>query len=583
MNQARAEQQEAVSEVRVLIDVSGSMKHNDPENLRISALQLLINLLPEQTRAGIWMFAQKSKVLIPFATVDDQWKRNAQQAILQIHSRGLLTNIEEAIQLAVDDWIDHPSNNKRSLILLTDGMVDVAKDFMLSADSRERIVSFLVPILQGAGIQLHTIALSDNADRELMEKLAFDTNGWNETAHNAEQLQRVFFNMFKKAVPQDTVPISGNQFSIDANIKEFSVLLFRSANAQPSRLLSPDNKILSNANKSDSVRWLQEKNYDLVTVSNPAHGKWKINAETDPDNQVMIVTDLKFKVIETPNHLNADDPLQLVAHFTDQGNLISRQDFLDLINIKVILTDAKGRTQEELVMPNPEQPGYFTVTLTNRLSLGKNTFKLVADGKTFSREVIRTVDVVKMPITINTELSEDNRKVIVQLMPDPELIDTSFMSVQAQIQNPDNTKETVDLKFESGVWHLDVDIPGSSQKLIINFSVMAKSKQGEPLTPNIQPLIIDDRYLKKISPVEKEQPQSKIAETTQAVKQESNQPEEEAELQADPEPEAEDDWLMTTAIVAGVNLVLIICGFFMFRMQKKSNAEKQAQLLERLK
>ncbi|RLA17269.1 MAG: hypothetical protein DRQ56_09430, partial [Gammaproteobacteria bacterium] len=33
-------------DVRVLIDVSGSMKQNDPRNLRIPALKLLVNLLP---------------------------------------------------------------------------------------------------------------------------------------------------------------------------------------------------------------------------------------------------------------------------------------------------------------------------------------------------------------------------------------------------------------------------------------------------------------------------------------------------------------------------------------------------------
>ena len=35
-----------MSEIQILIDVSGSMKQNDPKNLRISALKLLVNLLP---------------------------------------------------------------------------------------------------------------------------------------------------------------------------------------------------------------------------------------------------------------------------------------------------------------------------------------------------------------------------------------------------------------------------------------------------------------------------------------------------------------------------------------------------------
>ena len=34
------------SDVRVLVDMSGSMKKNDPDNLRIPAVQLMSNLLP---------------------------------------------------------------------------------------------------------------------------------------------------------------------------------------------------------------------------------------------------------------------------------------------------------------------------------------------------------------------------------------------------------------------------------------------------------------------------------------------------------------------------------------------------------
>jgi uncharacterized protein with von Willebrand factor type A (vWA) domain len=104
----------------------------------------------------------------------------------------LLTNIEEALQVTADDWMDSSTKQQRNIILLTDGMVDIGKDFMQNAESRDRIISILTPMLQQAGVQVYTIALSENADRALMEKLAIDTNGWNETVNSADQLQRVF-------------------------------------------------------------------------------------------------------------------------------------------------------------------------------------------------------------------------------------------------------------------------------------------------------------------------------------------------------------------------------------------------------
>ncbi|MDO7555449.1 MAG: hypothetical protein MUR16_04995, partial [Oceanospirillaceae bacterium] len=52
-------------DIRVLIDVSGSMKDTDPNKLRIPALQVLTQLLPAGSKAGIWQFADDPKVIVP--------------------------------------------------------------------------------------------------------------------------------------------------------------------------------------------------------------------------------------------------------------------------------------------------------------------------------------------------------------------------------------------------------------------------------------------------------------------------------------------------------------------------------------
>src|SRR5690606_40548020 len=45
---------ELPADVRILVDISGSMKETDPANLRIPAVNLLVELLPEASQAGIW-------------------------------------------------------------------------------------------------------------------------------------------------------------------------------------------------------------------------------------------------------------------------------------------------------------------------------------------------------------------------------------------------------------------------------------------------------------------------------------------------------------------------------------------------
>ena len=79
-------------DVRIIVDISGSMKNTDPSNLRIPALNLLLELMPEGAQAGIWTFGRYVNNLLPVAPVNDQWRQQAKQAALTINSVCLKTN-----------------------------------------------------------------------------------------------------------------------------------------------------------------------------------------------------------------------------------------------------------------------------------------------------------------------------------------------------------------------------------------------------------------------------------------------------------------------------------------------------------
>src|SRR3569833_397903 len=119
---------EAAKDIRVLIDNSGSMKHNDPHNLRAPARRLLTGLLPNGVHAGVWTYGQQVNMLVSRGTVDSAWKARAEQAAAKINSAGLYTNIEGALRTASVDWLKPDAGAERHIIMLTDGLVDVSKD-----------------------------------------------------------------------------------------------------------------------------------------------------------------------------------------------------------------------------------------------------------------------------------------------------------------------------------------------------------------------------------------------------------------------------------------------------------------------
>ncbi|MDD2759719.1 MAG: VWA domain-containing protein, partial [Methylomonas sp.] len=344
-------------EIQVLIDVSGSMKQNDPDNLRTDATQLLISLLPDKAKVTLWLFAEQTTPLSQSDAVDEAWRQQALKDSKAIHARGLFTDIEKAIDTALKNSLE--AEGDKNLILLTDGMVDISKDIMVSADSRERILSEWIPRLRQHRIKVRTIALSEQADRELLERLAFDTDGWNETAESAEQLQRLFLKMMQKVAPKDTVPLDGNRFNIDASIREFSVLVFKKAGTSPTQLIRPDqHKIGKQQALADNVAWLETSGYDLITVAQPMAGDWQIEAEIDPDNQVMILTDLKLQLEGLHQFVGEKEPLALELYFTEQDKLIDRPDFVDLVTLSLAVDQQAPATIPSL----KDRPGYFALS-----------------------------------------------------------------------------------------------------------------------------------------------------------------------------------------------------------------------------
>ncbi|QPK65427.1 VWA domain-containing protein [Methylomonas sp. LL1] len=556
-----------LDEIQVLIDVSGSMKQNDPQNLRVDATQLLINLLPDNTHASLWLFAEKTTQLIQSDSVNSEWRKQAMLASKTIHSRGIYTHIEEAIQTVMQNGFT--GNGNKNLILLTDGMVDISKDIMVSADSRERILTEWIPRLRQQNIKVQTIALSGQADKELLDKLAFDSGGWTETAESAEQLQHLFLKMAQKVAPRDTLPLSNNQFNIDSSIQEFSVLVFKQTGASRTQLITPDQQKISKNSDLKMLSWLEGAGYDLITIKQPMVGEWRIDAAIDPDNQVMILTDLQLQLAELANFIGEKDTLPLKLHFTEQNQLITRDDFLGLVTISLSVDH-----QEPVVIePISSEPGFFLHNLS-KLGVGKHNLAIVADGKTFKREIVRDIDVVSTFVELEKLVDKPNRQVTLKFLPDTHALDSASLLINAQIHQAGKEPQSHMVEEKDGEWRLTLDSLPAGETIQVNFNVTAKTLDGKTMTPTLAPLLIDDSLFTPTEPVTAATPPN------QALADPKIEPDQE-HAQAD-NALASNHWGITIAIVIAVNLLLCGIGFMVYKMFKKFNAKKQQQILERL-
>ncbi|HMW47744.1 MAG TPA: vWA domain-containing protein, partial [Cellvibrionaceae bacterium] len=383
-------------DVRVLIDVSGSMKENDPNNLRVPAIELLCRLMPQGSRAGLWFFAQGVNPVVKLSAVDNNWKQNAIRLSKTIHSQGLLTDIGAALEKAAAE----PSGPgyKKHIILLTDGMVDVGTDAEKNQAQWRRISSELLPKLKADGFHIHTIALSEKADKNLLEKLSLGTDAASVVALSADQLVKAFLQVFDTASPQPQLPIEGNHFDVDKSIEEITALIFRGDVAGQIKLIDPQGQEFSAQTAPKNVNWYRADNYDLITLNKPATGQWTLGGSLAPGSRLTLVSDLKLAVQPLPNNIFIGEGQDLSLQLQEAGKTYINPEFLKLIQFTAEIVPADGKTDEplwlrDLTANQPPADGVFHGLIPGLSKQGVVSLSLIADGKTFKREYRQRISV----------------------------------------------------------------------------------------------------------------------------------------------------------------------------------------------
>jgi uncharacterized protein (TIGR03503 family) len=564
---------EPVTDLRVLIDVSGSMKHNDPHNLRAPALRLLVGLVPEGSRAGVWTFGQFVNMQVKLGRVNQAWKKMARDEAGKIHSNGLFTNIEEAIHRASFDWNKSDPRYRRHLILLTDGMVDISKNTLHNTASRQRIVKTLLPKLIAAHVKVHTIALSDNADHALLKTLSVATDGWYEQVDSADSLHRVFLRLFEKAAPVDTLPLKNNRFTVDSSITDMTVLAFHSAEAKTTRLVTPSKQEWTQAQHPNAVQWHNEQGYDLITVNKPQRGEWQLHAAIDNDNRVMVMTNLRLNVDDLPNNVLPADRLTVAARLVQDGKTITEKTFLEMVTFKLtqhIIGQQPAALQvlgdDGRVPDGREGDGTYSANLRIPSLKGDMAISVIAQGATFQREFRHTIKVYESPAEITTTYNQATKFHEIRVIPhqgllQPDTIKILFTDAESkQSEMPQVNKE---------LWKIDV--PSHQAGKLVSILIMGTRFNGK----------FSQMELKRLLP--EASPESIALSTVKKQDHIANEKQKTTrQTKSDVQQKKLSRWLSVIIIVFGVNTIVIagVGGGYLFWRKKRTRtlAKEQVEL-----
>jgi uncharacterized protein (TIGR03503 family) len=560
-------------DVRVLIDVSGSMKKNDPQNLRQPALRLLAGLLPDGIMAGVWIFDRDVTAIAPLQLVDDAWRQRAIQASQNIHSLGQFTHIEGGLQVAVGDWYQPDPNKDRHLILLTDGMVDVSQNPADSLASRERIFGDILGDLKAAGAKVHSIALSQRADLKLLQILSRETSGLNEAINNADRMQRVFMRLFQQAGKPDTLPLKDNRFQVDAGIREATVILFTGQRGDETRLIDPAHREFSARALPNNIRWHSDQGYELITIKTPEPGEWQLVADMDPDNRVMVVTDLKMHLNELPVICLAEQRPEIRVHFSSKGEKLTDADFVKIVTVS---GEIIGGSQVNSFQLKPaETPGDFVLAAPLPDQAGRYQLVITGQGGTFSREARHQFE-VRPALSLSRQDEAEQARVYLEIAPET----LSDVRIRAQLQTAQGELPQIVLPVQLNRYEVDVSTLGFSGEASLQLRVEG-SHRGAPVVLQPEPLIIIGTQT-QLPPVTPEVPSPTPVEPV-APQPPAAEPEAEAEPEKAPAAEeepAEGMGLIGWLVFAGVNLLLLGGGGLGWLIWRKRKLARELSELD---
>ncbi len=257
--------------VFALVDSSGSMKKNDPDKLRIQAIQMMLDTMSPDTGFALVDFDSKNKVLsrpLRIGSFNSKIRKRLREKVQKIDAAGS-TNIASALKKAAK--LKKKDLKKTSIVLLTDGR---DKDWKGDAG--------MIP----ENTPVHTIALSKEADRRALSKLSASTGGIADIARSARDLPRIVSKLFGQASGEEVLATyegviqQGEKISYDLYIGDstgrIQVQLSWPGSDIDLALVDPDGAVHSIEDAVSQGYGKETANYDVIRLNNPDPGKWEM-------------------------------------------------------------------------------------------------------------------------------------------------------------------------------------------------------------------------------------------------------------------------------------------------------------------
>lgn len=471
----------AAGDVRIIVDVSAAMGRADPDNRRGEALGLLLRLLPEGSDAGVWTYGQYVNMLVKYDQVGGLWKENAAILTADLESVGQRSNLLEAVERAT--WDRAAADGPADVVLLTDGRLDVSDDPGIDEAQRRRLLADLAPELAAAGYRVHALTLSDRADNALLGQLAALTGGHHGRLEGAAELPEGLLAVLGWVAGPATLTLSEQgSFEVAPGTGALTALRPGGGLDTPAALVTPGGERLTRTTSRQRLRWHVGREYELITVDDPAPGRWRFEG-VGAGGRVYAYTDLTLDYPDLPGTLFPDRLRTFDLVLSSGGQIIDDADFLSLIDVSARLHGAGG---DRPLVVEPGDDGRFAVNMMGPEQAGEYLLETRVWGPTFEQTLSLPL-VLKHPLSVEIHPAEDGFVLWVQVSAAE--LDHDALRLAALVKRPPGAARMFPLeRMPAGLWKLVV--PGARGLAEVTLDLKGSYLNDRPFDLRTQPIRI---------------------------------------------------------------------------------------------
>ncbi|MDZ7669805.1 MAG: vWA domain-containing protein [Gammaproteobacteria bacterium] len=468
------------ADVRFVVDGSAAMARSDPDNVRSGALGMLLRLLPESGRAGVWTYGEHVNELVEYGVSDGLWQENAVIRTRNLTTVGQGSNLFEALDQA--SWDRHqPGAGPAQLILLTDGRRHDGDDPADSAAHRQRLLTELIPELNEADFTLHVVSLSEAAEQDSLGQLAALTGGIHASLPAPRTLPEELLAMLGWLTGPAGLPVSAaGGFQVAPGTRSLTVLRLGASLDESVTLVTPGGDRLTRTTSRERVRWHVADGYELVSLARPAPGAWRFEGPAEGVH-VQAYGDLQVVYQDLPATLFPGGLRRFEFALMSGSSEIRDADFLDLLDVSAQLRGSDGTTP--LVVERTDA-GRFQVNLLGPREQGDYQLDTRVSGPTFTQELTLPL-ALRNPLSIEVHPADDGF-VVWATVAAPEL-DHEGLRLAGMVKRPPAAARLFPMERNpAGLWKLAV--PGGRGLVELTLDLRGSYLNGREFELRTEPI-----------------------------------------------------------------------------------------------